>query len=134
VWYDAGMAEETSEEKLLRYETILDLQIREIDRLRAENERLRTVAGAHGVLKEIYLDPEAPQGNRIKAAIGALPHEIPKLQSVSQLELSAEPEPEPLAELVHRQRMRADRLLALSLEERAALIPGLRNSNGDGQD
>ena len=64
----ASMPDETAEERLLRYETVLDLQVREIDRLRTENERLRTVAGAHGVLKEIYLDPDAPQGTRIKAA------------------------------------------------------------------
>jgi|SRR6516164_3424332 hypothetical protein len=127
------MAEETIEEKLLRYETVLDLQIREIDRLRAENERLRTVAGAHGVLKEIYLDPEAPQVNRIKAASACLVHETPKLQSVSQLELSAEPEPEPLADLVSRQRARADRMLTENIEFKR-LLPVSSQRNGNGQD
>jgi hypothetical protein len=102
---------ETAEEKLARFETVIGLQMQEIDRLRAENERLRTVAGAHGVLKEIYLNPDAPQGNRIKAAQAALPHEAPKIQSVPPLlELTAEPY-EPLADLVARQRARADAML-----------------------
>jgi hypothetical protein len=102
---------ESVEEKLLRYETVLDLQIREIDRLRAENERLRTVAGAHGVLKEIYLDPDAPQGARIKAAQAALNVEKPSLKpQPAPLDLVAE-EIEPLATVVTRQRARADALM-----------------------
>ena len=44
-----------------------------------------------------------------------------------------EVEYEPLSVVVARQRERADRILALSLEERSALIAGLsRNGNGDG--
>jgi hypothetical protein len=74
-----NMTDETAEEKLLRYETVLDLQIREIDRLRAENERLRTVAGAHGVLKDVYLNRDLPESLRAKAAAAALPHEVPRL-------------------------------------------------------
>jgi hypothetical protein len=101
---------ETVEEKLARFETVIGLQMQEIDRLRSENERLRTVAGAHGVLKEIYLDPDAPQGNRIKAAQAALPHETPRLTPVPPpLDLVAE-EYEPLAVVVERQRKRADAL------------------------
>jgi hypothetical protein len=108
--YNAGMTEETAEQKLARYETVLDLQMKELDRLRAENERLRTVAGAHGVLKEIYLDPDAPQGNRIKAAQAALPHETPRLTPVPPpLDLVAE-EYEPLADVIARQRARCDRM------------------------
>ena len=102
----ASMAEETIEEKLLRYETVLDLQIREIDRLRAENERLRSEGGAHAALKSIYLDPDAPQSLRAKAAIGALPHEVPRLTPVTQIELSAGP----LAELVEQRRARQNAL------------------------
>jgi hypothetical protein len=95
---------ETAEEKLARFETVIGLQMKEIDRLRAENERLRTVAGAHGVLKEIYLNPDAPQGNRIKAAQAALPHEVPRLESVPPpLDLVAEPV-EPLADVVARHK------------------------------
>jgi hypothetical protein len=121
---------ETTEEKLARFETVIGLQMQEIDRLRAENGRLRTVAGAHGVLKEIYLDQDAPQGNRIKAATAALPHETPRLTPVPPpLELTAEPY-EPLAVLVERQRKRCDAMLALPLEERERLARGVSNDNG----
>jgi hypothetical protein len=125
------MVEETAEQKLARYETVLDLQMKELDRLRSENERLRTVAGAHGVLKEIYLDPDAPQGNRIKAAQAALPHETPRLNPVPPpLDLVAEPI-EPLADLVARQRARADRMM---LEPPFSDLPKVVSfrSNGDG--
>jgi len=126
---------ETAEEKLARFETVIGLQMQEIDRLRAENERLRTVAGAHGVLKEIYLDPNAPQGNRIKAAQAALPHEVPRLESVPPpLELTAEPI-EPLADVVARQRARADLMMRDDPQFRALrsrqVIPLKPNGNGD---
>jgi hypothetical protein len=127
--------EETVEQKLARFETVIGLQMQEIDRLRAENERLRTVAGAHGVLKEIYLDPNAPQGNRIKAAQAALPHEVPRLESVPPpLELTAEPI-EPLADVVARQRARADLMMRDDPQFRALrsrqVIPLKPNGNGD---
>ena len=128
---------ETAEEKLARFETVISLQMQEIDRLRAENERLRTVAGAHGVLKEIYLDPDAPQGNRIKAAQAALPHETPRLNPVPPpLDLVAE-EIEPLADLIARQRARVDRM---QLEPPFSDLPKVfplrsdANGNGNGQD
>jgi hypothetical protein len=73
------MTEETPEEKLARYEFVLDAYVRELAKLREENERLRSAAGAHDILKAIYLDPDAPQGNRIKAAAASLAHEKPKL-------------------------------------------------------
>jgi hypothetical protein len=99
---------ETAEEKLARFETVIGLQMQEIDRLRSENERLRTVAGAHGVLKEIYLDPDAPQGNRIKAATAALPHETPRLMPQPPAIDATCQEIIPLAELVSRRRARQD--------------------------
>jgi hypothetical protein len=53
---------------------------------------LTTAAGAHDVLKSIYRDPDAPQGNRIKAASAALPHDTPKLMpEKANLDLVAEP-------------------------------------------
>jgi hypothetical protein len=124
------MAEETLEEKVARYEFVLDAYVRELAKLREENERLRSAAGAHDILKAIYLDPDAPQGNRIKAAQAALPHETPRLNPVPPpLDLVAEPI-EPLSAVVERQGARCDRLQALSLEERAALITGVSNDNG----
>jgi len=108
--------------------------MKEIDRLRAENARLRSGGDAHTVLREIYNDPDAPQGNRIKAAQAALAHETPSLKPVeAPLELVAEVI-EPLAAVVERQRARADRILALPLAERERLIKGAGVSNGNGSD
>jgi hypothetical protein len=63
----------------------------------------------------------------------AIPAALILMQSVPPpLDLVAE-EVEPLAATVERQRVRANRLLALSLEERSALIAGVRG-NGNGSD
>ena len=131
---------ESVEEKLLRYETVLDLQIREIDRLRAENERLRTVAGAHGVLKSIYLDPDAPQSLRTKAAAAALPCETPRLQSIPPaIDVTCE-EIEPLAQVVARQRARADAMLRearnieVSPSGAVRVLPKPGSNGGNGAD
>jgi hypothetical protein len=70
----------------LTKEYIIELQIAEIDKLRAEVQRLvdwiMGDADAHTTLQSIYLDPNASQGNRIKAASAALPVEKPKLGSI----------------------------------------------------
>jgi len=122
---------ETTEEKLARFETVIGLQMQEIDRLRAENERLRTVAGAHGVLKEIYLDPDAPQGNRIKAAQAAIQHEVPRLTPQPPAIDSTCEEIEPLADVVARQRARSDRMmLEPPFSDLAKQFPLQSNSNG----
>jgi FtsZ-binding cell division protein ZapB len=126
---------ETLEAKLKRHEDALIACMAEITKLRAENARLRSSENnAHSVLREIYNDPDAPQGVRVKAAGLALPHEVPRLESVPPpLDLVAEPV-EPLADVVARQRARANRLLALSLEERSALITGTGRGNGQDDD
>ena len=86
-------------------------QMEEIARLRAENERLRSAAGAHDVLKAIYTDSSQPTTHRLKAAGLALGVETAPLKSVEPaLELTAEPV-RPLAEIVTEQRARADRML-----------------------
>jgi len=41
--------------KLAEYETLLKLQMAKIEELAEENERLRSAAGAHDVLKEIFI-------------------------------------------------------------------------------
>jgi hypothetical protein len=105
------MAEETIEEKLAKYEFVLDAYVRELAKLREENERLRSAAGAHDILKAIYLDPDAPQGNRIKAAAASLAHEKPKLMPErAPVDASCEEIIEPLADVIARQRARADRM------------------------
>ena len=130
---------ETVEEKLARFETVIGLQMQEIDRLRAENERLRTVAGAHGVLKEIYLDPDAPQGNRIRAAQAAIQHEVPRLTPQPPAIDATCEEIEPLAVVVARQRARAD---AMQREARdievlpsglVRVLPKPSDGNGSGE-
>ena len=129
------MVEETPEAKLKRHEDALIACMAEITRLREENARLRSSENnAHSVLREVYNDPTASPAVRVKAAGLALPHETPRLESVPPpLELIAEPVI-PLAELVERQRRRADRLCALSIEERAALISGVAPDAGNGRD
>jgi hypothetical protein len=72
-----------SKELLGRAEFTINYQKAEIDKLRAENERLRAEANAHDVLKEIYRNADLPETTRIKAASAALPVEKPKLSSVT---------------------------------------------------
>jgi hypothetical protein len=83
----------------------------EITKLREENARLRSSENnAHSVLREVYNDPTASPAVRVKAAGLALPHEVPRLESVPPpLDLVAEVI-EPLADVVARQRARADRM------------------------
>src|SRR6516162_618307 len=102
---------ETLETKLKRHEDALVACMAEITKLREENTRLRSEkSDALSVCKEVYSDPNAPPALRLKAAGLALPHEVPKLMPErAPLELIAEPI-EPLADVVARQRARADRL------------------------
>jgi hypothetical protein len=53
-----------------------------IAELEAEVERLKAGSDAHSTLQSIYPNPASPEGNRIKAAIGALPVEKPKIGSI----------------------------------------------------
>jgi hypothetical protein len=102
---------ETLEAKLKRHEDALVACMAEIQKLRAENARLRSSENnAHSVLREIYNDPDAPQGVRVKAAGLALQHETPRLTPVPPpLELTAEVI-EPLADVIARQRARVERM------------------------
>jgi hypothetical protein len=62
------------------------------------------------VCKEVYSDPNASPALRLKAAGLALPHEVPRLESVPPpLDLAAEPY-EPLADVIARQRVRAEKI------------------------
>ena len=129
--YKGGMVEviETAEQKLKRHEDALVACMAEITRLREENARLRSSENtAHSVLREVYNDPTASPAVRVKAAGLALSHESAPLKPVSQLELTAEPAPLPLAEVVRLQRARADKMLAEDPQFQA-----LRNSGHQGQ-
>ena len=135
--YKAGMAEvvETLEAKLKRHEDALALCMAEIQKLRAENAALKANATAHQTLKNIYGDDSQPVSARVRAAQAALAHESAPLKPVeAPLELTAVEEIEPLAVVVERQRRRADAMMAMSLEQRAALITGVRGNGSNGSD
>jgi hypothetical protein len=89
---------------------VLRQQMARIAELEAEVERLRSAAGAHDVLRSIYTDANQPTGHRLKAAGLALGVESAPLKATeAPLDLVAEPI-EPLADVIARQRARADRM------------------------
>ena len=94
-----------------RLEHLCRAQAAEITKLRDELARATEGAGALAVLQSLYRDPAMPQALRAKCAIGCLPHEEPRLLPERQLELKAEEPPEPLADLIARQRRRADQMM-----------------------
>ena len=83
----AGMVEvvETLEAKLKRHEDALSLCMAEIEKLRAENQRLRSESGAHTALRSVYTDPQASETNKVRAAAAAIGYEQPKIGSVMPL-------------------------------------------------
>jgi hypothetical protein len=107
----------------------------EITRLREENTRLRSEkSDALSVCREVYSDSNAAPSLRLKAAGLALPHEVPRLESVPPpLELIAEPI-EPLADVVARQRARADRMMLEDPQFRAVRSISLKGNGSDGGD
>jgi hypothetical protein len=93
------------------YDEIVRALTSKLEQLAAENARLRSAGGAHDVLRRIYLDEAQPSGTRVKAAQASINFEKSKLESVPPpLELTAEPAPLPLAEIVRLQRARLDKL------------------------
>jgi hypothetical protein len=108
---------------------VMRRQMARIAELEAEVERLRSAASAHDVLKSIYSDANQPTGHRLKAAGLALGHESPPLKPAeAPLDLVAA-EIEPLADVVRRQRARADRML---LEDPAFLaVRDFKGSDSD---
>jgi len=118
------------------YDDVVRQLMAKCEQLAAENARLRSEkSDALSVCKEVYSDPNASPALRLKAAGLALPHEVPRLMPErAPLELTAVEEDEPLSALAERQRARADRILALPLEARAAMIAGVGRDDGNGQD
>src|SRR5215469_13925253 len=96
------------------YDDVVRQLMQKCEQLAAENTRLRAEGrGALSVCQELYNDPTAPAALRLKAAGLALPHETPRLDSVPPpLDLTAEPPPIPLAELVTIRRKHVDRMTA----------------------
>jgi hypothetical protein len=89
-----------------------------------------------GFLRSVCVSADIPTDYRIEAGELLRRHEAPRVipENVRPTYRAGDPAeepPEPLSVVVARQRERADRLLALSLEERSALIAGVgRNGNG----
>jgi len=83
-------------------------QMARIAELEAEVERLKANASAHQTLASIYADPNQPTGHRIRAATAALACETPRLESVPPAIDATCEEIEPLADVIARQRARAD--------------------------
>ena len=135
------MTEETPEEKLARYEFVLDAYVRELATLREENERLKSAAGAHEVLKNIYSDATQPTGHRLKAAGLALPHEMPRLMpEKAAIDAACEEISEPLPVIIERQRARMDAMqreagdIEVSPSGAVRVLPRPGSNGGNGSD
>jgi hypothetical protein len=131
------MTDAEFQNRLAEYGDMVRLLTAKLEELAAENARLRSSENnAHSVLREVYNDPTASPAVRVKAAGLALPHEVPRLESVPPLlELVAEPV-ESLASIVERQRTRMKQIQALPLAERERMIAGVvrRDRNGSDDD
>src|SRR6516225_9292138 len=102
------MTDAEFQNRLAEYEGMVRLLTAKLEELAAENTRLRSSENnAHSVLREVYNDPTASPAVRVKAAGLALSHESAPLKPISQLDLTAERTPLPLAEVVRLQRARA---------------------------
>jgi hypothetical protein len=112
--------EETVEQKLERYATVIGLQKEEIDRLRNVVAKLTEGADdAHSTLRRIYLNEAESSNARIKAAQASINYEKSRLENVPPaLELTAKPV-EPLADLVARRRRRQAALEGLDYNDPA---------------
>jgi hypothetical protein len=117
------------------YDDVVRQLMAKCEQLAAENASLKANnASAHQTLRAIYADSTQPATVRVRAAQAALNVETPALKpEPAPLDLVAEVI-EPLSVVVERQRKRADAMLALSLEERAALIPGVVRRDGKAGD
>jgi hypothetical protein len=128
------MTDAEFQNRLAEYEDMVRLLTAKLEDLAAENTRLRSEkSDALSVCKEVYSDPGAPPALRLKAAGLALPHEAPRLAPVeAPLELTAEP-CEPLADVIARQRARADQMLLT--DPRYRDLPNFPSRpSGDGND
>jgi len=134
-----AMTDTDIQSKLAEYEDMVRLLTAKCSELAAENVRLRSSENtAHSVLREVYNDPSASPHVRVLAAKAAISHESAPLRpQPAPLELAAEII-EPLADVVARQRARADKALAEDPQfepwrnRRHLLSTGV--SDGDGSD
>ena len=74
------------------YDEVVRMLTVKLEQLAAENARLRSEAGAHDVLRNIYGDSSQPATVRVRAAQAALNVEKPRLvPQPPPLDLVAEP-------------------------------------------
>jgi hypothetical protein len=121
-----------------RLEVLCRAQADEIDRLRAVVAKLTGTDDAHSTLRRLYLDETMSPNTRVRAAQAAMNFEKPRLESVPPpLDLVAEPD-EPIADVVARQRARADKMLLEDPAFRAVrnfqVVPSRPDGNGNGSD
>ena len=129
---------ETLEAKLKRHEDALVACMAEIEKLRAENALLRSAEGAHDVLRRIYLNESESSNARIKAAQASINFEKSRLENVPPpLNLVAE-QHESLADIVTRQRARADamqpKLIEQTIKDNEAAARAWRNGRNGRDD
>jgi hypothetical protein len=132
------MTDTDTQSKLAEYEGIIRMLTAKLEEQIAENARLRSAEGAHDVLRRLYLDETQSSGTRVRAAQAALTVEKARLApQPAPLDLVAE-EVIPLAELVEKQRKRADAMLRqppfsnLPKHPQAITLKGNgRNDDGD---
>ena len=76
-------------QQLLRYEDVIREQMKEIDRLRIENQALvdwiQGDSDALTCLQTIYNSSTASEANRVKAAAAAIGYERPKMMGATNL-------------------------------------------------
>ena len=118
----------------------LEEAVGEIDRLRAVVAKLTEgTDDAHSTLRRLYLDEALSPTTRVRAAQAALNVEKASLKPTeAPLDLIAEPI-EPLAEVVRRQRARADKMLSEPPyrqpdSHQVILLKPNGNANGNGDD
>jgi hypothetical protein len=136
-----AMTDTDIQNKLAEYEDMVRLLTAKLEQLAAENTRLRSEkSDALSVCREVYSDPAASPALCLKAAGLALPHEVPRLESVPPpLNLVAE-EIEPLAVVVERQRRRADAMqremrdIEVSPSGAVRVLPRPGSNGGNGSD
>jgi hypothetical protein len=76
-------------QQLLRYEYVIREQMKEIDRLRIENQALvdwiQGDSDALTCLQTIYNSSSASEANKVKAAAAAIGYERPKMMATANL-------------------------------------------------
>ena len=130
--------------KLAEYEGIVGMLTAKLEEAVGEIDRLRAVVAkltegtddAHSTLRRLYLDEALSPTTRVRAAQAALNVEKASLKPTeAPLDLIAEPI-EPLAEVVRRQRARADKMLLEDPQYRdlpksyQAILPKPNSGNG----